>query len=263
MIPQGFIAIPERGLITISGRDRFTFIQGLITNDIRLLSNQKSLYSCLLTPNGKFLYDFFITENEDALLLETEGGYRALGLLERLQKFKLRADVFFEVREQQTVYACLSQEKKDTYSYPDPRHPLMGIRSLYKPGELAEIPFSFWDEHRIKCAIPNGSLDMTPEKSMPLDFNLDKLSGMSFEKGCYMGQELSARMKYRGLSKKSLYVLSFKGVPPAPHSDLRDDTGSIIGEMLSSSGSFGLALLKKSNLSFSSGEYEIYLQPKD
>ena len=249
-----FTKIPNRGLITLSGHNCFDFLQGLITNNINLLETQNAFYSCLLTPNGKFLFDFFVIKDEDRLLIECEGHDRAEALLKRLQMFKLRADVSFELLKQKDVYALLHHNG----DYTDTRHPDMGSRSFQKPEDIEEVPFEVWDMHRIKLGIPDGSRDMIPEKSTLLECNIDQLNGIDFKKGCYMGQELTARMHYRGLTKKTIVPLEFKGTPPEPFTDLHDQDGQFIGEMRSSCGNFGLALLKKSNLSFSSDEYKLY-----
>ncbi|MCB9973170.1 MAG: folate-binding protein YgfZ [Rhodospirillales bacterium] len=251
-----YVPIPDRGLIRISGHDRFQFLQGLITNDITRLQTSPSLYSCLLTPNGKFLFDFFVTEDGDSCRLECEGGERAQHLLQKLKMYQLRADVTLEMEEERRViYALLfppsvlpSHAAEDSgveTSYPDPRHPRMGLRTLDKPHSIPAAPFDIWDSHRIKLGIPDGSRDMSPEKSTLLECGIDTFHGVSFDKGCYMGQELTARMHHRALTKKALVPVQFDGPPPPPFSDLRDDDGALIGEMRSSCGSLGLALLRK------------------
>ncbi|MCB9965146.1 MAG: folate-binding protein YgfZ [Rhodospirillales bacterium] len=251
-----YVPIPDRGLIRISGHDRFQFLQGLITNDITRLRTSPSLYSCLLTPNGKFLFDFFVTEDGDSCRLECEGGERAQDLLQKLKMYQLRADVTLQMEEERRViYALLfppasllpqaAEHSGVGAAYPDPRHPRMGLRSLNKPLSLPAAPFDIWDTHRIKLGIPDGSRDMCPEKSTLLECGIDIFHGVSFDKGCYMGQELTARMHHRSLTKKTLVPVCFDGPPPAPFSDLRDDEGALIGEMRSSCGSFGLALVRK------------------
>lgn len=244
--PLQYISLPNRGLISVSGRDCLSYMQGLITNDIALLEKQPSLYTCLLTPNGKFLFDFFIYQDGEKLLLDCEGGERAEALLERLQRFKLRSDVSFEIEEDKTIYLSLSAHS--TSFFPDPRHPQMGARSLTKPEEGEEPPFEHWDKRRIELGIPDGSRDMIPEKSTLLECNIDRFHGVSFDKGCYMGQELTARMHYRGLTKKTLLPVQFQGTPPAPFIDIRDQNGKLIGEMRSSCGDVGLVLIKKDTL---------------
>lgn len=241
MAQQGFFTkLENRGLITISGADRRKFLQGLISNDIDLLGKQPMIYACLLTPNGKFLHDFFIREENEILLIDCEGGERTHDLAKRLNIYKLRAHVIIEAKTPATVYAVIGDL---SVGLPDPRHPEMGTRTAEKPDTIPEEPFSAWDIHRIKLCIPDGSRDMIPEKSTLLECGIDRLNGVSFEKGCYMGQELTARMHYRGLVKKRLSVVSRENLPPFGE-DLIEN-GQRIGEMRSSCGHFGLAVVRE------------------
>ena len=242
-----YTKIPNRGLIILSGHDSMSFLQGLITQDINLLHQQDSIYSWFLTPNGKFLFDFFITKNQEQLFIECEGQDRASDLLKRLQMFKLRSDVEFELNEQIDVYASFEAACNE-HHYLDPRHADMGWRTLEKPSSEDEIPFDTWDLQRIKLGIPDGSRDMTPQRSTLLDFGIDRYHGVSFDKGCYMGQELTARMHYRALSKKVFIPVEFNAHPPEPQTDLLDGHGKLIGQMCSSCENIGLALLKKDSL---------------
>lgn len=234
-----FTKLENRGIIGISGKDRRKFLQGLISNDIDLLDKQTLIYACLLTPNGKFLHDFFIREENETLLLDCEGGDRTLDLAKRLNVYKLRADVAVESKTPVTVFAVIGDPSR---GLPDPRHPDMGTRTAEKPSNLPERPFSDWDIHRIKLCIPDGSRDMIPEKSTLLECGIDRLNGISFNKGCYMGQELTARMHYRNLGKKRLSVVTGENLPANGENLMQD--GRIIGEMRSSCGIYGLALQK-------------------
>lgn len=239
-----YTKLKKRGKIVISGADRVSFLQSLISNDVTLLDQQGCVYSCLLTPQGKFLYDFFITETSgDALLMDCEGDERLQSLAKLLGMYRLRADVTIETQDNIDVYAIIGAQ----HGTQDPRHPDMGYRSFEKPKELDEKPFEEWDKHRIALTIPDGSRDMIPNKSTLSEGNIDKLNGLSYEKGCYIGQELTARMHYRGLAKKHLQTIMVK--------DLELDTlpncgeplkigEKTIGEMRSSCKETGIALLK-------------------
>jgi len=247
-----FVKLKQRGLIKISGDDRHHFLQGLISNDVKLLNSQASIYACLLTPNGKFLFDFFVLQDEHHLILDCEGGARAEDLAHRLRIYKLRSKVAIDVIPEQDIYAIFSPSAP-SHSYPDPRHPDMGARSLIKPEETTEADFNIWDEYRIRLNIPDGSRDMEVEKSTLMECGIDRLQGISWDKGCYMGQELTARMKYRGLVKKSLHAIEFpSGECPPPFSPLTSNDKNI-GEMRSSCGAIGLALLRHEYLDDPSG----------
>jgi tRNA-modifying protein YgfZ len=218
-----YTTLKDRGIVRVGGPDRRGFLQGLVSNDVNLLDTQPCVYACLLTPQGKFLHDFFITEKDDALLLECEGGARAEDLLKKLGLYKLRAKVELSVEPQIDVYAVFGGA---SYGTPDPRHPDIGRRSFEKPDGMEEKSFEFWDRRRIARAIPDGSRDMLPEVSTLLECNIDRLNGISWDKGCYMGQELTARMHYRGLLKKRLQTVEL------PYD----------GDVRSSCGDIGLAL---------------------
>ncbi len=249
-----YVSLKNRGLIHIEGEDRKSFLQGLISNDIMKAAPGRILYSCLLTPQGKFLHDFFIHEGDGFLLLDCEGGERAKDLYERLLKFRLRAKVQLSVEKHHPVYAILQpphpfplpngervvepQAKPGEGKMIDPRHTSLGYRSFIKP-DLEEQPFEAWDRLRIELCIPDGSRDMKIESSTLLECHIDKLNGIDWDKGCYMGQELTARMKYRGLAKRHLYTVTLSGDALVPFSDLPNG-----GSMRSSCGDIGIALLK-------------------
>lgn len=237
-----FISLPDRGFIHIEGPDRFSFLQGLITNDIEVLKTEPVLYACLLSPQGKFLHDFFVSQAEDVCFLDCEGGARAHDLYERLNRYRMRAEVQISIEEQHLVYAVYGQTPQP--GYPDPRHPDMGWRSFVKPEGIHEESFDVWDRRRIAFRIPDGSRDMVPEKSTLLEYRIDELGGISYKKGCYVGQEITARMHYRGLVKKRLSVIQKETSLPDPGTAIEDDDGKKIGEMRSSCSNIGLALLK-------------------
>jgi len=240
-----FVTLPPRGLIQIEGEERRSFLQGLISNDINRLDHQSVLYGCLLSAQGKFLHDFFISAGpDDVILLECEGGARAQDLYTRLNLYRLRAKVKISIEDSIPVYAGWGTQPPAPF-YPDPRHPAMGWRSFTKPADMPERPFAEWDRRRLHLGIPDGSRDMMPEFSTLLESRVDQFKGVSFEKGCYVGQELTARMNYRGLAKKHLYPVQAKdgAALPASGSDI-EINGKLAGQMRSSCGDLGLALLK-------------------
>lgn len=221
-----FVKLKNRGLIHLEGPDRHTFLQDLITNDIEKLSTDRPLYACLLTPQGKFLHDFFVMEGKNFTLLDCEGGERAQDLFNRLNMYRLRKDVQISVEETNDVYAVFGAP----IGLPDPRDPEMGNRTFEKP-DLKEKPFETWDKHRITLTIPDGSRDLIPEKSTMDEARMDQLSAIDYDKGCYVGQELTARMHYRGLGKKHLQTVQTGELPEK-------------AELRSSCGDIGIALVK-------------------
>lgn len=231
-----YVTLKNRGLIHVEGESRTDFLQGLVSNDMNAVQAGKIVYACLLTPQGKFLHDFFIHKGDGFLLIDCEGGERAQDLYDRLIKFRLRAKVQLSVEVDHPVYSIINAPQT---GLPDPRHLSLGNRSFDKP-DLEEKPFEEWDALRISLTIPDGSRDMELEKSTLAEGNIDKLNGVDWNKGCYMGQELTARMHYRGLAKKHLRTVKILGQASAPFSDLPNG-----GQMRSSCGSIGLALFKK------------------
>ena len=237
-----FTKLQARGLIHIEGTDRHDFLQGLISNDIHKLSAGHLLYACLLTPQGKFLHDFFIQEGDGFLLLDCEGGARARDLYQRLGTYRLRTDVRLSIEEDNPVYAVFGLKE----GLPDPRHPDMDFRSFEKP-DMEEKPFAEWDRRRITLGIPDGSRDMEVERSTLLECRIDKLNGIDWNKGCYMGQELTARTHHRGLCKKHLVPVKLNAPAQPPFTDI-EICGKIVGNMRSSCGDIGLALLKDEHI---------------
>ena len=249
-----YTTLKNRGIVTVSGPDRRAFLQALISNDVNLLDAQPCVYACLLNAQGKFLHDFFITEQDHVIALECEGGERAQDLHKKLSMYKLRADVKIDCRENIAVYSVsLPTAQTSNVFYPDPRHGKLGFRSLEKPpGE--EQDFDIWDRLRISLTIPDGSRDLIVGQSALDEGRIDTFNGVSYDKGCYIGQELTARMHYRGLGKKHLYTVKIEfqnlrisgslEVLRFRDSEILAPNGNIIGEMRSQCGDTGLALLK-------------------
>ena len=222
-----YTKLPDRAMIRISGADRLSFLQGLITQDIHLLKTQPLIYSCLLTPNGKFLFDFFIFEQGDALVIDCEGGERGQSLLKKLSMYKLRSNVILELHDDMEVYQIFLGNSNDDFK--DPRFD--GFRAYSKPERTGLVDFSIWDDYRIRHEIPDGSRDMIPEQSFLHESAVIITSAVSYTKGCYMGQELVSRMHHRGLVKKQLKCLNANALPEG-------------AELRSSCNGFGLALIR-------------------
>ncbi len=227
-ITKFYTKLQNRAIITLSGEDRKPFLQNLITNDINLLEQQSYVYACLLTPQGKFLYDFFISETPETLVLDCEGGERLTSLLKMLNMYKLRAAVTLEGNDNIPIYAIINDT---SHGHKDPRHKDIGNRSFAKPDNLPEQSFDLWDRLRISLCIPDGSRDLIPNKSTMDEGRLDQLAAISYDKGCYIGQELTARMHYRGLGKKHLQTVKTDQIPDK-------------AELRSSCGDIGIALVR-------------------
>jgi folate-binding protein YgfZ len=232
------VTLSNRGLITLTGEDRYSLLQSLITGNLDDLTPEKPIYSCLLTAQGKFLHDFFVYSTPESLILECEGAERAQDLHKRLNLYKLRSKVGLELAESVEIYLT------PTGGYADPRSLKLWTRNFEKPQNATEAPFEEYEALRISLIVPDGSRDIEVEKDTLLDCNIDRMNGVSFQKGCYVGQEITARMNYRGLVKKHLYAVEWLSqAPPSAFSDLIVND-IFIGQMRSSIGQIGLAQIK-------------------
>jgi tRNA-modifying protein YgfZ len=267
-----YVLLPGRGVVALAGEAARPFLQGLISNDLDRLRPEHALYAALLTPQGKFLFDFVITECHGQLLLETEAE-RIPALIQRLTLYRLRTKVAIEDASQRFACAALVGEgvaaalgladepgacrrEGEGLVMIDPRLAALGGRALLPPGELAacleRLGFApaeagVYERHRLALGVPDGSRDLVLERATLLESGFEELKGVDFKKGCFVGQELTARMKYRGLVRKRLMPVTFRGPPPDPGTIIRAE-GKDVGEMRSSTEGIGLALLRLDRL---------------
>ena len=235
----------HRSVIQITGNDAATFLQGLITNDIHSASDDKAIYACLLTPQGKFLYEMFIIGHDGGYLLDVQSN-TAEALMKRLKMYKLRSDVTLEMTNYKVIAS--NSNLSALTSFTDPRHSDMGSRFICQDTpELAFNDFEIYDMHRLTLGIPDGDRDMIADKSIMLESGIDDLNGIHWDKGCYVGQELTARTKHRGLVRKRLLPVTFEGAAPEFGSLLYKD-GKKAGEMRSHYQNQGLALIRLEHL---------------
>jgi tRNA-modifying protein YgfZ len=236
-------ALPDRGVIELRGDDRISFLQGLVSNDVAQADAGHAVWAALLTPQGKWLADFFIFADKDRLLLDCERAQMPM-LLQRLSRFRLRSRVELRGAEELCVYAAWDGAPTlQAITAPDPRLAEAGWRLLSDtplPTTALEID---WDRHRLELGLPDGSRDLEPEKSVLLEAGFDELNGVSWTKGCYMGQELTARTKYRGLVKRRLVPVLVSGTLPPPGTPIQRN-GTEIGTMRSGRDHLGLAVLR-------------------
>src|SRR6185437_14328520 len=226
--------LSDRAVISVSEPEAKSFLQGLITNDVRRLSPDAPLYAALLTPQGKILFDFLVSESGGTIHLDCQAAV-ADALLKRLTLYRLRARVELARRDDLRVLW------NSDAGAPDPRSAELGPRAI----SAAQGPDASADylSRRLELGIPEGA-DFGSDKIHALDAGLDELHGVSFDKGCYIGQELTARMKHRGTARKRLLpVASPAGALPSPGSEIRAGSTSL-GEIASTYGSEGFALIR-------------------
>lgn len=228
--------LPGRGVVRIVGPDRARFLQGLVSNDV---AGPLPAWSALLTPQGKWLFEFFVVPDGEALLLECEAA-RAGELAAQLGKFRLRAKVALDVDRTRRVFAGWAAPAP-AGAFADPRLAEAGWRLV---GEVAaDADAAAYDLHRLALGLPDGARDLEAGKSILLECGFDELNGVSWSKGCFMGQELTARTRYRGLVKKRLVPVGIAGALPPPGAAL-SQAGAEVGTMRSGREHIGLALLR-------------------
>ena len=233
--------LPNRSVLEVSGADRVSFLQGLVSNDVAAVAPGRAVWAALLTPQGKWLADFFILSGGERLLLDCEAAQAAM-LAQKLTRFRLRAAVQVQPSPL-LVYAAWDGTPDAALQAPDPRVPGAGWRVLSAEPLAATASFEDWDAHRLALGLPDGSRDMEPEKTTLLEAGYDELQGVSWTKGCYMGQELTARTKYRGLLKRRLVPVQVDGPLPAPGTPVLRE-GVEVGTMRSGQGGRGIALVR-------------------
>jgi folate-binding protein YgfZ len=259
MSAPSFSLVPHRGVIAVGGPDRVDFLQGLISNDTTKVAPDRAIWAALLTPQGRFLNDMFVADGgNDTLLVETERE-RTPALAKKLGLYKLRSKVTVEDRSAAMEVAVVfgrDAEKMPPVdgatTFVDPRLPELGVRVLAPAGQAAsllaacgctEAPLSAYDALRLELGVPDGSRDLIVDKALLLENGFDELNGVDWQKGCYMGQELTARTKYRALIRKRLFPVRIEGALPAPGTSIHKD-GQEVGELRSGSGSRALAMLR-------------------
>jgi folate-binding protein YgfZ len=266
-----YVMLGNRGILSVGGADRDDFLQGLISNDIERVTVDRAIWAAYLTPQGKYLHDFFITEIDGVTCLDCESE-RLMDLGQRLHRHKLRAQIDLGLGEGLAVAVLFgdgalaaldlpaepgaARALGDGVVYADPRLVAIGARAvlpvadatalLEARGFVAADPEAY-DHARLALGLSDGSRDLIVEKSTLLESNFDELHGVDWDKGCYMGQELTARTKYRGLVKKRLLPVRLEG-GAAKIGEPVMCNGKEIGEMRSSLGPRGLALIRLDRL---------------
>jgi folate-binding protein YgfZ len=237
--------LPDRGVVEVSGADRVGFLQGLVSNDVTRAAPGQAVWAALLTPQGKYLADFFVLADGERLLLDC-GRDQAAMLAQRLSRFRLRAQVALrDASEELRVFAAWGggAPPEGAIAAPDPRLPEAGWRAVSAVPVAADADAADYDRHRLSLGLPDGVRDMEPDRSVLLEGGFDELGGVSWTKGCYMGQELTARTKYRGLLKRRLVPVEVEGALPPPGTPVMRG-GAEVGEMRSGRDALGLALLR-------------------
>jgi len=237
--------------LSIEGEDSNEFLQNLITNDINKCSEDNIIYSCLLSPQGKFLSDFFILKKDEKYLIETHSFFYEK-LLKKLNLYKLRSKVHINEVNNLHSYSVFGdiQKDQDTFIFNiDPRNKNIGLKLIHLKknpeilDSLNEINEEKYHQILIQNTVPLSHYDLEENKSLLLENNFENLNSISWDKGCYVGQEITARMKYRALLKKKIYSLEIKEGSPLIGQVIKDDENEF-GKIISIKNDSVLAMLK-------------------
>ena len=228
----------DRILWTITGKDALAFLQGLVSNDLRPLETGPGIvWAALLTPQGKYLADFFVVRLPDGPLLIDIAAPLAADTLRRLTLYRLRADVQI-APSPLMVSRGLGTPPQGALS--DPRHPALGWRS-YAVDSLPTAPID-WDAIRVRHVIPESGVELVPDDTYILEAGFERLHGVDFRKGCYVGQEVTARMRHKTDLRKGLVRVRVEGTAPVGAEILAD--GKPAGTLFTQSGGLGIAHLR-------------------
>ncbi|UNM06528.1 MAG: folate-binding protein YgfZ [Holosporaceae bacterium] len=201
-----------RSVIAVMGKDRHSFLEGLITQAVPTI-NDGPRYGLMLTAKGRFMWDFFLVPQEDAILL-TPAHKDVAGFIKKLSMYRLQSDVTVTHLEDYGVAVSLEKPDADFAGtiFTDPRHPELGFVCVGPKNQIEatedRVPY---EAQRFLLNVPEGPLDLEQEKTIPLEAQMDRLNAISWMKGCYLGQELTARTKHTGVVRKNLYSFRAEG----------------------------------------------------
>ena len=232
-----------RRIVILGGKDALPFLQGLVSNDVLPLAKEPGLvWAALLTPQGKYLADFFVgnvaTGSEGHTLFLDLPEVLADATLRRLMLYRLRADVSLTPSDW-TVTRGVAEAPGG--ALPDPRHPALGWRKYGAASGAAEAPVN-WDAIRVEHLIPEAGIELIPDDSYLLESGFERLHGVDFRKGCYVGQEVTARMMHKTELRKGLALVAVQGTAPPGTPILTE--GREVGHLFTQSGGRGIAHLR-------------------
>lgn len=253
-----FVNLNDRTIIKLSGADVRTFLQGMVTNDMDSLTPDRPLFTALLSPQGKFLFDFFLYDLTDYILLDCNKS-QADDLTRRLTMYKMRADVTLELNPKiggsdVQVWAKSGEFEAAVFQGPDPRHKGLKTRGVLTPEQVTEEQSNFSDNsfkeiyyrEAMELGIPSGIADMGSDKTLILEGNYAEINAISYTKGCYVGQENTARMHHRNKVRRRLIPIRTDGI--ANVGDIIQKGDKKVGEIRSVSTDRAMAYLRAEDL---------------
>ncbi|MEX0969363.1 MAG: folate-binding protein [Paracoccaceae bacterium] len=222
-------------VLAVRGADAESFLQGLITNDAKA---DGAFYAAILSPQGKFLFDFIALRDGEGFLLEV-AAHDVQALLMRLSMYKLRAQVSVEASD---LVVLRGHGAPRHGGFTDPRHHAMGWHAFAPAGGFPSLPDGYFDAARVENLVPQAGAELQSNESYILEMGFERLNGVSFKKGCYVGQEVTARMKHKTELRKGLVRLKLEGAAPVGADITRN--GRVIGKVFTQAGGYALAYLR-------------------
>lgn len=267
------IALPGRAVLSVHGPACIAFLQGILSNDVTVVHSGQPVFAALLSPQGKILHDMMLVpdvlspdsdETQARVLLDVDAAGTD-DLARRLKRYKLRAAVTIAPCPDYRLVALPvgpadqpSIATVDGVWFTDPRQPALGGRLIARsPDALARwldqhkaepLPPDVYHRARIALGLPEGAQDLPAERLTLLEASLDRHHGVSWEKGCYVGQEVTARMHYKGLAKRRMIPVALTGPAPTPGTDVyastSDGASKLVGTLFSAADNVALATIR-------------------
>ena len=247
----------NRAILTLEGKDKVDFLQALTTNNIENSSKEDIVYTAILSPQGKYLFDFFVFSLGDDKILIDIHKTRAGAIKKFLEFYKLNSDVIISDRSCQIV---ISSVKKGMYSFADPRAKILGWRCYDFKEELKtqDQGIDDFQINRLKNLVPETGVELIPEKSYILELNFEKIQGVDFKKGCYIGQEVTARMKHKATLKNRLYCGYIRNSPQNTDDRKVYSNDKVVGDLYSIFNNYCLIKIKED---FKDAELTVFGEP--
>ncbi|MGO8021483.1 CAF17-like 4Fe-4S cluster assembly/insertion protein YgfZ [Rhizobium leguminosarum] len=236
------VFLKDRSLLFVSGAEAQSFLQNLITTDIAALGADEARPGALLTPQGKILFDFMIWQDGDGYMIETDAGQRD-GLLKRLTMYKLRAAVTLVPSTEEGVTASWGEDAEGARGARDSRFAKAGVTLTRRAGRHGDGAEALYDVLRISHGIVTSGSDFALQDAFPHDVLMDFNGGLSFRKGCYVGQEVVSRMQHRGTARRRVVTVSAATDLPGTGTEITA-AGKPVGTLGSVDGGNGLAIVR-------------------
>jgi hypothetical protein len=241
--PFSLQKLAGRALVRVEGAEAETFLHNVLTADLQGLAPGVARYAALLTPQGKILFDMFVVKTDEGFLIDCSAAQRA-DLMKRLGFYRLRAQVTIAAADEFEV-GVASERPQAERAYADSRLAGIGYRVIAPAGRLPEG--AGYDTARIRLGLADSDADLGSGEFFPHEANLDQLNGVSFTKGCFVGQEVVSRMEHRGSARSRVLPVKLDGPAPAKGTAILSGDKTV-GSLLSSSGKDALALLRLDRL---------------